>query len=279
MKARNAIVTGASRGIGVYIARALVARGFNLLLVARSETELRRIADELRREDTEVAIAAIDLADPNAVRDVHEAASSELGSVDVLVNNAALELQRRFHLLDAAEIERVLRVDLITPIELTHSLLPQMLERGYGRIVNISSLAGHVGFPFTEAYAAAKDGLIAFGRVLRTDYRSSGVSASTLVLGAVKDAGIGQRTLDETGLRSSTAFMVKPEKVARAVVRAIDKDKAELIVMRGPGRLMKALMDFFPGFGPAMNRLAGAEKLMSSVADYREAQHRAPTGS
>lgn len=279
MKARNAIVTGASRGIGVYIARALVARGFNLLLVARSETELQRVADELRREDTKVAIAAIDLADPDAVREVLEAASCELASVDVLVNNAALELQRRFHLLDAAEIERVLRVDLITPIELTHSLLPQMLERGYGRIVNISSLAGHVGFPFTEAYAAAKDGLIAFGRVLRTDYRSSGVSASTLVLGAVKDAGIGQRTLDETGLRSSTALMVKPEKVARAVVRAIDKDKAELIVMRGPGRLMKALMDFFPGFGPAMNRLAGAEKLMSSVADYREAQHRAPTGS
>jgi short-subunit dehydrogenase len=206
---------------------------------------------------------------------VVEAALSELGSVDVLVNNAALELQRRFHLLDTTEIEHVLRVDLIAPIELAHLLLPQMLERGYGRIVNISSLAGHVGFPFTEAYAAAKDGLIAFSRVLRNDYRTSGVSASTLVLGAVKDAGIGQRTLDETGLKSSSAFMVKPEKVARAVVRAIDKDKAELVVMPGPGRVMKALTDLFPGLGPAMNRLAGADKLMSSVADYREAQHHA----
>ena len=149
-----------------------------------------------------------------------------------------------------------------------------MLERGYGRIVNIASIAGHVGFPFTEAYAAAKDGLIAFSRVLRNDYRASGVSASALVLGAVKDAGIGQRTLDETGLTSSTAFMVKPEKVARAVVRAIEKDKAELVVMPGPGRLIKALMDFFPGLGPTMNRAAGAEKLMGAVADYREAQHR-----
>src|SRR5437879_864325 len=83
-----------------------------------------------------------------------------------------------------------------------------MLERGYGRIVNISSLAGRVGFPFTEAYAAAKDGLIAFSRVLRNDYRTTGVSASSVVLGAVKGTGIGQRTLDETGLTSSTAFMV-----------------------------------------------------------------------
>src|SRR5207237_1373601 len=82
-------------------------------------------------------------------------------------NNAALELQRRFHLLDPEEIETVLRIDLITPIQLSRLLLPGMLDRGYGRIINISSLAGHVGFPFTEAYAAAKDGLIAFSRVRR----------------------------------------------------------------------------------------------------------------
>jgi hypothetical protein len=68
--------------------------------------------------------------------------------------------------------------------------------------------------------------------------------------------------------------MVSPEKVAEAVVRAIEKDKAEIVVMPGPGRLLKALLDLFPGLGPAMNRLAGAEKLMETVADYREAQHR-----
>src|SRR5438067_2999652 len=275
MNARTAIVTGASRGIGVYIARELAARGLNLLLVARSEQELLRVADELRGHGSTIAVAAVDLADRDAARRIVEAAARELGPVDVLVNNAAVELQRRFHLLDVGEIETALRVDLIAPIELSRLLVPQMLERGYGRIVNISSLAGHVGFPFTEAYAAAKDGLIAFGRVLRNDYRGTGVSASTLVLGAVRDTGVGQRTLDETGLESSTAFMVKPEKVARAVVRAIEKDKAELVVMPGPGRLLKALMDLFPGFGPAMNRLAGADKLMSAVADYREAQHEA----
>jgi short-subunit dehydrogenase len=197
----------------------------------------------------------------------------ELGTVDVLVNNAAVELQRRFHTLDTDEIETVLRVDLITPIALSRLLLPQMLERGYGRIINISSIAGRVGFPFTEAYAASKDGLIAFGRVLRIDYRKAGVSASAVILGAVKDAGIGQRTLDELDLKTNPSFMVTPEKVAKAVVRAIDKDKAVIVVMPGPGRLLKALMDLFPSLGPAMNRISGGEKLIAAVADHREAQH------
>ena len=273
MEPRNAIITGASHGIGQYIAEALAARGMNLLLVARSEPELARLAKELRSRDRKVAIAAVNLANPQAARQIAAAAAAELGGVDVLVNNAAVELQRRFHTLEADEIETVIRVDLTAPIELTHQLLPGMLDRGYGRIINISSLAGHVGFPHTEAYAASKDGLIAFSRVLRNDYRRRGVSASAIILGAVKDAGLGQRTLDELEAKTNTAFMVGPEKVARAVVRAIDRDKAEIVVMPGPGRLLKALMDLFPGFGPAMTRMSGGDRFMATVADYRESQH------
>jgi short-subunit dehydrogenase len=271
MEARNAILTGASYGIGPYIARALAPRGVNLLLVARTEPQLVRLAEELQTSETKVAYAAVDLSDPRAADRIARIAARELGTVDVLVNNAAVELQRRFHTLETEEIEAVLRVDLITPIELSRLLLPGMLERGYGRIINISAIAGRVGFPLTEAYAASKDGLIAFSRVIRNDYRRAGVSASAVILGAVKDAGLGQRTLDETGLTANTAFMVKPEKVAKAVVRAMEKDKAEIVVMPGPGRLLKALMDLFPGLGAAMNRMSGAGKLMGSVADYREA--------
>ena len=275
MEARNAILTGASHGIGPYIARALVARDMNLLVVARTEPELARLARELRTRDRNVAVAAIDLASPRAAQQVAAAAAAELGTVDVLVNNAAVELQRRFHTLETDEIEQVIRVDLTTPTTLTRLLLPAMLERGYGRIINISSIAGRVGFPFSEAYAASKDGLIAFSRVLRSDYRRAGVSASAVVLGAVKDAGLGQRTLDELGLQTNTSFMATPEKVAKAVLRAIEKDKAEIVVMPGPGRLLKALMDLFPGLGPAMNRMSGGEKLMGIVADHREQQHSA----
>src|SRR5438552_4750430 len=275
METRRAVVTGASHGIGVHIARALAARDMDLLLVARSASELARVARELGAPGRSVAYAALDLSSPSVAEDVAAAVTAELGSADILVNNAAVELQRGFHMLAAAESEAVIRLDLITPVAFTRVLLPGMIERGYGRIINISSIAGRVGFPFSEAYAASKDGLITFSRVLRSDYRRAGVSASAIVLGAVKDAGIGQRTLDELGLKTNTSFMVTPEKVAKAVVRAIEKDKAEIVVMPGPGRLLKALLDLFPGFGPTMNRVSGGAKLMGLVADHRDAQHTA----
>src|SRR5580692_1343355 len=276
MQPRNAIVTGASHGIGAYIARALAGRGMNLLLVARSGDELLRLAKELRTRDVTVAVAAIDLAGRQAAGQVAEAAAAELGQVDVLVNNAAIEPQTRFHVLTPAEIEQVLQVDLISPLLLSRLLLPGMLERRYGRIINVSSLAGHTSFPYTEAYAAAKDGLTAFSRVLAGDYRGTGVAATSLILGPVKGAGVTVRTLAETGVTASTAFSVAPEKVTDAVLRSIRKPKAEMVVSVGPGRILKALMDYFPGLGPAVNRLSGADKLMSSVADYREATRAYP---
>jgi len=99
MEPRNAIVTGASHGIGQYIARALAARGMNLLLTARSEPELAQLAKELRSRDRKVAVAPVDLARPQAARQIAAAADAELGGVDVLVNNAAVELQRSSHTL------------------------------------------------------------------------------------------------------------------------------------------------------------------------------------
>ena len=98
------------------------------------------------------------------------------------------------------------------------------------------------------------------------------MSATSLILGPVKDAGVTTRTLAEAGLTASTAFSVSPERVAAAVLRAISKPGPEMVVSVGPGRMLKALMDYFPGLGPALNRLSGATKLMASVTDYREAQ-------
>jgi short-subunit dehydrogenase len=214
MQPRNAIVTGASHGIGPFIARALAARQMNMLLVARSEAELARLAAELGSA-INVSAAAIDLGGPQAARQVADAAAAELGSVDVLVNNAATEPQTRFHALSPGEIEYVLRVDLISPLLLARLVLPGMLERGYGRIVNVSSLAGHTSFPHTEAYAAAKDGLTAFSRVLTSDYRHTGVSATSLILGPVKDAGVSARTLAETGPDRQHRLVGKPAQGGR----------------------------------------------------------------
>jgi short-subunit dehydrogenase len=172
------------------------------------------------------------------------------------------------------ENEEIVRLNVIAPMQLTHRLLPGMLLRGHGHIVNISSIAGRIGFPYTEAYAAAKDGLIAFTRVLRNDYHSRGVSASVLVLGAIRDAGQGQRTSDELGLKMPRAGTSPATTVGKAVVTAIRKDRAEIVVMPGPGRLLKALLDLFPSLGAVMNERAGATAMMRRVVEFRKASRR-----
>jgi short-subunit dehydrogenase len=265
----NIVVTGASRGIGPFVARELASRGARVALVARSAADLEAVAAEIAATGAMAAAIPADVTSRAGRELVVREAERRLGPIDVLVNNAGGDPQREFHNLREDEIENVLVLNLHAPLLLARLVLPGMLERGRGHIVNISSMAGRTSFPYAEAYGAAKDGLIAFTRVWRNDYRRRGVSASTLILGPVGHAGIGARTAREVGLKLPP-FLVSPERVGKAVVRAIVRDKAELAILPGPGKLLRALMDRFPGIGPAMNRIAGVDETMSTVAEYRE---------
>ena len=267
---QTAIVTGASHGIGPYIARALAAAGYNVVLTARSEAELDRVARELSDSGARALAVAADITDPSSQDRLLEAAERRFGAVDVLVNNAGGDPQREFDAMSWAENEAIVRLNALAPMQLTHKLLPGMLRRERGHIVNVSSIGGRVGFPYLEAYAAAKDGLIAFTRVLRNDYRARGVSASAVVLGAIRGAGQGQRTSDEMGTRLPAGATSPAEAVARAVVKAIKRDRAEVVVMPGPGRLLKAMFDLFPGLGAWMNNVTGANATMTRVVEYRK---------
>jgi short-subunit dehydrogenase len=272
LQGRTAIVTGTSRGIGPYIAGSLAKEEVNLVLAARSAQELEQVAAEVRTAGIKVLTVPTDVADREALKRLVVAAEGEFGEVDILVNNAGFDWQIPFHRLSLEDVERSIQVNLMAPIELTHLLLPGMLERGRGHIVNVSSIAGYVGFPYTEAYAAAKSGLIGFTRTLRADYRGSGVSASTLILGAIGGAGVGARAEQETGVKSPSFPMPHAKKVGGAAVRAIKRNKAEIVIFPGPGRLMKALWDYLPGMGPSMNRMAGVDELMEKIAIAREEQ-------
>ena len=270
----TAIVTGGSRGIGPYIAAALAARGARIALVARSQDELDANARTLGGAEAEVIAVAADVTSSEARRALVATVERELGPVDVLVNNAGGDAQRRFHDLSEDEIEHVLDLNLTSAVILSRLVLPGMLERQRGHIVNVSSMAGRTGFPYTEAYAAAKDGLIGFTRVVRGDYRRHGVSASTLILGPVGGEGVGARTAEEVGIKLPRVGLVSPAKVGKATILAITKDKAELAVLPGPGRTLRAVMDRFPALGPAMNRATGAVRTMDTVADHRDRQAR-----
>ena len=270
----TAVVTGGSRGIGPYIGEALAGRGARVALVARNEAELDASAARLAESGAEVVPVPADIMCAEQRRGLIEVVERRLGPVDVLVNNAGGDLQREFHNLTEDELHGVLELNLSSAILLTRLILPGMLERGRGHVVNVSSMAGRLSFPYSEAYAAAKDGLIGFTRVLRADYRSRGVSASSLILGPVGEAGLGARTAEEVGLKLPPVGLVSPAKIGKLTVRAIRKDKAELAVLPGPGKLLRASMDRFPGLGPAMNRMTGTSKAMQTVADYREREAR-----
>ena len=269
-KGRTALVTGASRGIGPLIAAQIARDGGHVVLTGRSATDLKVVAAELAAEGADVSFIPADLTQPGAAETLVQAVERQRGGIDLLVNNAGGDPLREFHVMTIQENLRTLQINLIAPLALSHAVLPGMLRRGRGHIVNISAMAGRVSFPFTEVYAAAKDGLIGFTRVLRADYHARGVSASVVILGAIRGAGQGQRMLDESGMRAS-GFMAPAESVARAVEKAVKKDRAELVIMPGPGRLLRAVMDYFPALGPTVNRVAGATTTMQKIIEQREA--------
>lgn len=271
---QTALVTGASHGIGPCIARALAQQELNLVLAARSQSELEQVAADLRTTGVQVLAVPTDVTNPEARRALVSEALRTFGTVDVLVNNAGGDLQREFHRYSATEVESQIALNLTGPIELTRLLLPGMLQRKRGHIVNVSSMGGRIGFPYTEVYSAAKDGLIAFTRVLRADYRKVGVSSSVLILGSIGGAGVGERTMEEMHIQMSgmnKAFLSPAEAVARAAVKSIKGDKTEIVILPGPGRLLRALMDLFPGMGLMMGQMAAP--VMKQVADFREQQH------
>ena len=274
LKDATAIVTGGSRGIGPHIAMALVRRDASVAIVGRDEARLEATARELTAVGGRVLAIRGDVTSTDDRHAVVERVERELGSIDVLVNNAGGDLQREFHNLTEQEILGTLELNLTSAVILTRLVLPSMLAQARGHIVNVSSMAGRTSFPYTEAYAAAKDGLIGFTRVLRGDYRRRGVSASTLILGPVGEAGVGARTTEEVGLKLPPVGLVSPTKVGRETVRAILRDKAEIAVLPGPGLALRATMDRFPGLGPAMNRATGVGKTMLAVSEYREREAR-----
>jgi len=267
---RTALVTGASRGIGLHIVRALVHEQMNVVLSGVSENELREARETFSAAGARVASVRTDLGDRSAIESLVSAAKKEFGLIDVLVNNAGIEMFYAYHKLPVEDIERTIRVNLIGPMLLTRLVLPEMIERGQGHVVNMSSLSGKAGPPCSEPYVATKAGLIAFTESLRAEYIGTGIGFSVICPGFVK-AGIYQRVVEETGLRAPSLLGTSaPEAVARAVVRAIKRDIPEIIINPGPIRLLTTLAELSPKLGEWFIRHLGAADWFRDVARIRE---------
>jgi NAD(P)-dependent dehydrogenase (short-subunit alcohol dehydrogenase family) len=224
LNGKHAVVTGASRGIGLAVARMLVAHGARVTLMARDEGALAAAAQSM---EGAVGWQVVDVADADTVA----AAFAHAGNVDILVNNAGQAASAPFGRTDAALWQRMLDVNLTGAYHCIQAALPGMVDTGWGRIVNVASTAGLTGYRYVAAYCAAKHGLVGLTRALALEVAAKGVTVNAVCPGftetdIVRDAiativRTTGRTEDEARAALASANpqgrLVRPDEVAHAV--------------------------------------------------------------
>lgn len=261
------ILTGATGGLGRCITDALARRRLKLVLVAYPGVDLDELVRSASGQGSETVCFAADLRDPAQRTDMLRRARSRFGPVDVLINNAGVEFTAPFHELSDSNLRDILNVNLEAPMSLTRDVLPEMLTRQRGHIVNISSLAGKSGPAYQEPYAATKAALIAFSASLRATYRGYGISASVVAPGFV-EAGIYANLKARSGCSAPALLGTSPpEAVARAVIRAIENDLPDLVVNPIPVRPLFAFTALFPSAGAWLADKLGANEFFRRVVE------------
>jgi short-subunit dehydrogenase len=275
LRGRSAIVTGASRGLGVYIARELANAGVNLALVARSRDAVAELARELASTGVKTAAIAADVCELERLGAIVQEAEGALGAIDILVNNAGADGIRAYAEESDRQTERLLRLNLLAPMLLTRAVLPGMLARGSGHVVNIASLAGKASTPFSVTYGTSKAGLISFSLSLRAELQGTGVSASVVCPGFVRGDGMWAKQVAAHPVQVSALLGTsEPEQVARAVLSALREDRAEVIVNPGPVRALAALHQTSPDFVAWFQaRMLGLKGMLQTVASAERGTH------
>lgn len=218
--AETALVTGATSGIGASLCLLLASDGYNLVTVARDETTLEQQAKELRMLDVDVTPIPCDLSREGAARKLFEAVRDRDLDIDILVNDAGYSPAGRFSELGIADIRSMLQLCVVNLTELTSVFMHPMLERGRGRILNMSSMMAKVPCPYNALYGAAKTFVVSFTTALASELKHTGVTATAVLPGATltrfpHNAGIDDAPAwkffamnsDETAIRAYRALM------------------------------------------------------------------------
>jgi 3-hydroxybutyrate dehydrogenase len=229
---RTAVITGGGRGIGAATARRLAGAGATVLVASRTAAEVEAVAGAIRSDGGQACAHACDVTDEASVSALAAAAAARLGAVDILVNNAGMASSAPVHRTTLEEWNRLLAVNATGAFLCTRALLGPMLERGWGRIVNVASVAGLHGARYIAAYAASKHALVGLTRATAAEVAGRGVTVNAVCPGyvdtAMTDASVA-RIMERTGrseeearaaiLRlTPTGRLIQPAEVAAAVL-------------------------------------------------------------
>ena len=263
LSGKTVILTGASRGIGRFIAYELAKQKANIICISRSQEELERVCSEINDLGGQGTNILFDISNIEDLKILVKKIEQLVDSVDILINNAGIEICSAFQDYTLEDMQSVLSINLLAPMELTRLLLENMLIHGSGHIVNITSLAGKKGQPYNSIYSASKAGLIMWANALRQELVTTGVNVSTICPGYISDYGL----LADTGIPSpKLAGISTAQNVATAVVQVIQKNQVEVvingsIIMQFSTKLLMATEQIFPGLGDVVNRWIGITKL------------------
>jgi NAD(P)-dependent dehydrogenase (short-subunit alcohol dehydrogenase family) len=260
LSGRRVLVTGASSGIGAATARAAAARGATVLLVARRRAELEVVRDAIRAAGGSADSYVCDLADPGAVDALVGRVVEEHGGVDGLVNNAGRSIRRslaasydRVH-----DAERSMEINFLAPVRLTMGLLPGMVERGEGRVVNVLSWGVQVKAPKFSAYLASKTALDVWSRIAGRELYADGVTFTNVRMSLVRTEMIGPTD----AYRRSRAQT--PEQAAATIVRALEERPVTVDTL--VGRVSEVLNLALPRLSDAVAHRASARYPDSEAA-------------
>ena len=260
-KDRTVILTGGSAGVGAAAARLFADAGANLMLVARSKKNLEAIADPLR-EKTEVRTLAMDVADADACADLVKKTNFEFGGIDILVNNAGAHHRGNLESVEAADLARMIDVNLRAPIVLIRLVLPYLRDAGGGAIVNVGSLAGRTPVPGSAVYAAGKAGLRSLTYSLADELIGSGIKVAVVSPGPI-DTGFIMNDIDRVSDLTFSQPLSSAEAVAQAILDLCGNRQTEQSMPAVSG-VLTAVTYLMPWAGrlarPALERRGAAVK-------------------
>lgn len=222
------MVTGGGRGIGEAVASALCARGASVLVTARGADAVERVAAELREAGHQAFATTCDVSDEASVQRMADVARERLGGVDILINNAGIAQSHDIKRLPLEDWQRIMAVNATGPFLCTRAFITEMLERRWGRVVNVASVTSRVGTPYIAAYTASKHAVLGFSRSVAAEVKTRGVTVNCVCPGYVNtdmtDESIA-RVSEKTGRDADSALkailstvgqhrLIEPEEVA-----------------------------------------------------------------